>query len=63
MPSNNPVQAFTNCGTFGTIAFSIPLAKSPAILLPNSITVLPALKNADTMALPIRTAPEDVMTS
>ena len=63
MPSNKPVHTFTNCGTFGTIAFSIPLAKSPAILLPNSITVLPALKIADTIALPILTAPEDVMTS
>ncbi len=50
-------------GALVTTTFSKPLNKLPANLLPTSTMVDVKLNRVDTIALPIRTAPVEVMTS
>ena len=57
------LNTLANLGALLVMTFSKPLNQSRAKLLPNSTTVAPTLKTADTIALPILTAPMDVITS
>ena len=61
--SKAPCNELDNFGAFSVTICSKPLNKSPASLLPISTTFELKLKNVDTIALPIRTAPVEVMTS